>query len=120
MPAEQPLRVLVVDDSADDAELVRFALQDAGLSIELRRVYDEPGLRAALAGFAPDVVVSDVNIPGFDGARALQLTGELAPGVRTVCVTGSLIAGQCPPNAEATLLKDEFDRLPALLRDWFD
>lgn len=119
MPAQQPLRVLVVDDSADDAELVRFALQDAGLAIDLRRVYDEPGLREALAGFAPDVVVSDVNIPGFDGARALQLTGELAPRVRTVCVTGSLIADQCPPEADAMVLKDQFDRLPGLLRDWF-
>lgn len=120
MPADQPLRVLVVDDSDDDAELVRFALVDAGVDADCRRVFDEAGLRHALAEFRPQVVLSDINIPGFDGARALRLTGELAPGTRTVCITGGLIGDHCPPQADAMLLKDEFDRLAPLLRDWFD
>lgn len=120
MPADRTLRVLVVDDSDDDAELVKFALVDGGVAAECVRVFDEAGLRQALAEFQPQVVVSDINIPGFDGERALRLTGELAPGTRTVCMTGSLLHNQCPPEADAMVLKDQFDRLPGLLRDWFD
>lgn len=119
MVAGDGLRVLVVDDSADDAELVRYALEDAGLAARMRRVYDEAGLRAALAEFAPHVVVSDVNIPGFSGPRALAVVREAAPGIRFVFMTGSLGIGAPPPRADGLVMKDALDRLPELLRRWF-
>ena len=66
-------RILLVEDSADDAELTGIALREAGLHCELRRVYTEAALLAALDDFAPHVVLSDLNLPGFDGERALAL-----------------------------------------------
>jgi len=109
-----PLRVLVVDDSADDADLVRFALEDAGLSAECLRVYTEAALREALQGFAASVVLSDLNIPGFSGQRALEMVREMAPQLPFVFVTGWL-GEQALGNADALVLKDQLDTLPELI-----
>jgi hypothetical protein len=47
------LRLLLLEDSNDDAELIRIELEHAGLPCELRRAWSEPTLRLALADFAP-------------------------------------------------------------------
>jgi signal transduction histidine kinase len=72
----KPLRVLMVEDSEDDALLVTLALRRGGYAPELRRVDSPEGLRAALAAAAWDVVVSDYSLPGFDGLAALRLVRE--------------------------------------------
>ena len=111
-----PLRVLVVDDSADDAELLRFALEDGGMAVECLRVFTEAALREALHGFAASVVVSDLNIPGFSGERALEVVRESSPHLPFVFVTGWM--GEHAPTqggAVALVLKDRLDTLPALL-----
>jgi CheY-like chemotaxis protein len=110
-----PLRVLVVDDSADDAELMRFALEDGGLAVECRRVFTELDLREALEGFAASVVLSDLNIPGFSGERALEVVRESAPHLPFVFVTGWMGEHPAPRHADALVLKDQLDTLPALL-----
>ncbi len=109
------LRILLVEDSRDDADLVRFALEDAGLDFELLRVGDEAALREAVASFAPDAAISDLNLPGYSGLAALALLGELRPGMPLVLVTGGEV--DCVPPLAATVLdKSELARLPALLQ----
>ncbi|TWI06863.1 response regulator [Aerolutibacter ruishenii] len=109
------LRVLVIDDSADDVELMRFALEDGGLAVECLRVFTEVALREALAGFAASVVLSDLNIPGFSGQRALEVVREAAPGLPFVFVTGWLGETSTLESADALVQKDQLERLPALL-----
>jgi CheY-like chemotaxis protein len=111
------LRILLVEDSRDDADLVRFALEDAGLAFELHRVCDEAGLRAAVADCAPDAAVSDLNLPGYSGVLALQLLHALCPGIPLVLMTGADPELLAPlPDLPAVVLdKAELDRLPALL-----
>jgi len=113
-----PLRVLIVDDSRDDAELTELALRDAGLAVECRHAYDEAGMTALLRGFAPQLVLSDVNLPGFSGAEARNLSRTILPGVPVVFLTGSLIAapGEEAPEGDGLVFKDELDRLPGLVR----
>lgn len=65
------LRVLIVDDSLDDAELTEFALRDGGLDIDCRRLCHERELDAALDGFAPRLVLCDMNLPGWSGPEAV-------------------------------------------------
>src|SRR3546814_11549215 len=60
-------RVVLVDDSADDAELAMIELRHAGIDAECVRVDSEASLLSALDGPAPQLVLSDVNMPGFDG-----------------------------------------------------
>ncbi|KLI98482.1 response regulator [Luteimonas sp. FCS-9] len=116
------LRVLIVDDSRDDAELAELALRDAGLAVETRRVHGETGLAEALEAFAPRVVLSDVNLPGFSGAEALALTRRLRPDVPVVFMTGSVygLPGEVLPEGDALVYKDELEKLPATLREVLD
>jgi len=109
-------RVLLVDDSQDDAELAEFALRKAGLAVECRRASTAAGVEQALRAFAPQVVVSDVNLPGFSGAEALALTRAFDPSLPFVFLTGGTAPNDAPPPAEGLLLKDNLDALPALLQ----
>lgn len=116
-PAVPDWRVLIVDDSRDDAELTELALRDAGMAVECRRVHDEAGLMAALQAFAPQLVLSDINLPGFSGPQALALTRAALPGVPVVFLTGAREGlDDDAPQADALLLKDELDALPAIAR----
>ena len=118
------LRLLLVEDSADDAELTQIELAEAGLDVACRRVEDAAGLREALRAFAPDVVLSDLNLPGFSGEAALALVRELAPGVPFVFFSGQWppstrpSESHCPPplDADACLLKTQWRQLPDLIR----
>ena len=115
-PQPAPWRVLLVDDSQDDAELAEFALRKAGLDVECLRACTAEEVEQALRGFAPQVVVSDVNLPGFSGVQALALTRAFDPALPFVFLTGGTPPGEALPQAEGLLLKDDLDALPGLLR----
>ncbi len=68
---DQPLRVLIVDDSAEDAELMVRALERGGRSVVHERVQTEAALASALAGSRWDVVLSDYALARCSAAAAL-------------------------------------------------
>lgn len=72
-PAQSVVRVLQVEDSAPDAELVLAELERDGVACEVCLVDDEAHFVAALDEFAPNIVLSDLSLPGFSGKRALAL-----------------------------------------------
>ena len=84
------LRILLVEDSPEDAELVSDQLLDAGLQAEFERVDNEAGLRRALTEYMPDIVLSDLSMPGFSGYQALQILRELHPKVPFIFVSGTM------------------------------
>jgi CheY-like chemotaxis protein len=65
----EPLRLLMVEDSADDAELLVRELRRGGFDPQVRRVDDEPELRAALADGGWQIAILDYRLPSF-GAPA--------------------------------------------------
>ena len=67
-----PIRILLVEDSREDAELALAELAEDALAHEARVVDDETAYLAALRDFAPDIVLSDLSLPGFSGQRALE------------------------------------------------
>lgn len=105
----------MIEDSADDAELLRFALEEGGLAVECLRVCSEAALREALVAFPASVVLSDLNLPGFSGERALEMVRAAAPNLPFVFVTGWLGDSATLGSADALVLKDELNTLPALL-----
>ena len=108
------LRILLIEDSADDADLLRFQLEDAGLSFELRCASSERTLLDTLDTFTPTVAVSDLNLPGSSGLAALALLHERWPGLPLVLLTGAEDT-PAPPMPATVLGKAELHRLPALL-----
>ncbi len=73
-PRETPaIRVLQVEDSRLDAELVLAELDADHIAYEVRLVDDESSFVAALDDFRPHIVLSDLSMPGFSGQHALEL-----------------------------------------------
>jgi CheY-like chemotaxis protein len=70
------LRILHVEDSADDAELVAFALRDAPFEAVIVRVDTEPEFTTQLEAHAPEAVICDFDMPRFTASRALEILQE--------------------------------------------
>jgi signal transduction histidine kinase len=69
--AAPPIRILVVEDSLDDFELLRHCLRSAPFAVEMLRVEDQPGMSKALFERNWDLVISDHHLPRFSSALAL-------------------------------------------------
>src|SRR3989304_4688337 len=85
-----PLRVLIVEDSADDAELVLRQLRRAGYDPVCERVQTAEAMKVALAREPWDLVVSDYSMPQFDAPTALQLLNQSGRDVPFIVVSGSI------------------------------
>lgn len=118
MPA---LRVLLVEDSLQDAELTGIELRQAGLHVECLRVDDEAGMRRALVEFRPQLILSDLNLPGFSATRALQLARAQATGIRFIVFSGTAdLDHPGIPGIDGWLCKIDAPRLPGLIRSMVD
>jgi PAS domain S-box-containing protein len=84
------VNVLIVEDSAVDAELMVLALRRRFSRLETLRVDDAAGLRAALSERAWDVVLCDWTLPRFSGAAALAILIERNLDLPVIIVTGSI------------------------------
>ena len=114
-----PLDILLVEDSATDAELVERELRAGGLRFTVRRVHDRAGYDAALAR-RPDLVLSDHALPQFDGITALGLLKARYPEVPFILVSGTigedLAVAAMREGASDYLLKDRLSRLPVAVQ----
>ncbi len=109
------VRILVVEDSPEDFELLEHELRGAGLDCSLERVDTEAELDRALAEPGLDLVLSDFRLLGFDALTVLERVRELAPDVPVVVVTGSIdeeTAVSCMRAGAADyVLKERLSRL---------
>jgi len=115
------LRVLIVEDSPADAELMLRALRSGGFEPLHLRVDTAVDMRAALERQPWDVVLSDYVMPGFDALGALALLKERSPGVPFIVVSGSVgedtAVAAMKAGATDYLMKDRLQRLaPAVTR----
>jgi diguanylate cyclase (GGDEF)-like protein/PAS domain S-box-containing protein len=88
--AAGPVRVLVLEDVASDADLEIRALQNAGINVIARRAEARQEFTQALDEFMPDVVLADYNLPQFDGLAAIELVRKRSPDLPVILVTGVL------------------------------
>ncbi|MGO9900626.1 MAG: HAD hydrolase family protein [Solirubrobacteraceae bacterium] len=84
------LRVLIVDDSADDAELMVACLDGAGSPVYSERVETEEAMLDALQRAGWDVVLCDHAMPSFSSERALVVRERLAPALPVIIVSGAI------------------------------
>jgi PAS domain S-box-containing protein len=88
MPAD--LRVLVLEDNLLDAELAILTLDQAGYACEWDCVDTREAFLHRLAQQAYDLVISDYNLPTFDGLSAVQLLRQRDPDLPFILVSGTL------------------------------
>jgi len=110
------LRILMVEDNPSDALLVERELREQVPPPVFHRVETETEFLQGLAEWSPDLVLSDYNLPAFDGMRALRLAQEHAEHLPVIIVTGAIneeTAVECmKAGAVDYVLKDNLGRLP--------
>jgi len=117
----QPLRVLLVEDSADDAALMERALRQGGYQPTCERVETAAAMRAALDRAPWDVVLSDHKLPELDSPAALGVLHASGLDLPFLIVSGSigeeLAVGIMRAGAHDYVGKDKLARLaPAVAR----
>lgn len=111
------IRILMIEDSEADAELIRRELDRAGLITLTERVDSQEAFASAVRDFAPDVVLSDHTLGQFHSRVAQQILRDLRPTAPFIIVTGSISGSQSVAairaGAEDLVLKANLGRLPA-------
>jgi len=114
------IRIIILEDNPSDADLMERELVRNGLHAECERAESALEFEALLQGAAPDMVLADHTLPGFDGLSALARFREQHPDVPFIFVSGSLGEERAiealKSGATDYVLKDRLGRLPAVVR----
>jgi DNA-binding NarL/FixJ family response regulator len=115
--SEKAIRVLMLEDPASDADLIRRELDRPGLITVTERVDSEESFASAVRDFAPDVVLSDYKLGQFNSRVAQKILRDLRPTAAFIIVTGTITGAQSVEairaGAEDLVLKANLSRLPA-------
>ncbi len=122
---QQPLRILIVEDSESDAKLAEHELRRGGFDIQSLIVSTAAELAAALGTTLWDVILCDHSLPTLDSAAALRIAKARQPDVPFIIVSGSLPEAAAAQamllGAQDYLSKDNLARLvPAVKRELQD
>jgi signal transduction histidine kinase len=120
MSSEPPRRILVVEDSPDDVELIGFALRKMQSTFSIDRVETAADFNAHLDSYLPDVVLCDYHLPRFSMREALRIVREERgldiPFIVVSRLIGEDAAVEAMQNgADDYLLKGRLGRLPAAI-----
>jgi PAS domain S-box-containing protein len=86
----EPLRILILEDNPADAELIQFELQDAGFIFTPKVVMAKEDFIRELQEFSPDLILSDYDLPKYNGALALAEARRRRPDTPFILVTGAV------------------------------
>ncbi|MEG4340894.1 MULTISPECIES: EAL domain-containing protein [unclassified Microcoleus] len=119
MVAESTLNLLIIEDMAEDMELIVLALESGGVNFKCDTAETATECRKLLENCQYDAVLSDYRLPGFNGLEVLKLMQELGQDIPLILVTGSLgeeAAVECiKAGMTDYVLKGRLFRLPTVL-----
>src|ERR1700676_2008285 len=114
-----PIRVLILEDRAEDAELMLYELRRSGFEPIGERLETETEFLARLP-WPPDVILADYQMPQLDAPRALELLQGVGLDIPFIVVSGSigedLAVAIVRQGATDYLLKDRLKRLGPAVR----
>jgi len=84
------IRILLLEDSAMDADLIRHALRMGGLVFSLEHADNKAAFIRQIEKFSPDLILSDFSLPSLDGYTALEIAQVKCPNAPFIFVTGTL------------------------------
>ena len=90
MAMDRELRILILEDNPADAEIIQFEIQEAEIVFTAKVVTDEADFIRGLQDFAPDIILSDYDLPRYNGAAALVEAKKRRPDVPFILVTGAM------------------------------
>ncbi len=119
---KQLLRVLIAEDSADDAELILREIRNGGYEVDYERVETKAGMQDALSRRSWDIILSDYSMPHFSAMHALETLKASGLDIPFLVVSGTIgeetAVTALKAGAHDFLLKDRLPRLiPAIERE---
>jgi signal transduction histidine kinase len=119
--AKASLRILHLEDNADDRKLVERALARDGLHCNFLAAANRSEFESALNHDEFDLIISDFTVPAYDGEAALAASRERRPGTPFILVSGTIGEERAIEFLKAgvadCVLKDNLPRLgPAVRR----
>lgn len=112
---DQTYRILLVEDELYDAELNIREVKKILPNSLFERVDSKNAFIIMIETYFPDIIISDYNMPSFDGLSALKIAREICPETPFIVVTGSInedTAVECmKAGATDYVLKDSLKRL---------
>jgi DNA-binding NtrC family response regulator len=116
------LKIIIVDDSEDDAEFIQEEVKKAGYELTATRVDSADALQSALAQGDWDLVLSDHSMPGFSASAALRVLEGSGLDIPFIIVSGAigeeLAVALMRLGAHDFIMKDRLGRLvPAIARE---
>lgn len=117
---ESRLNLLLVEDRADDADLVRLVLKRASMDVVIELVETESQIRSALERRTIDVVVTDLSLPQFDGFRVIRMVQQFDEAIPVIALSGTygedFAVDAMRAGASDYVLKSQLNRLPHAIR----
>jgi PAS domain S-box-containing protein len=112
---EKEIRILTVEDSPEDLELVQDRLKKDGINYSHLNVETRDDFIKGVNEFKPDIILSNFTLSGFDGLAAIELSKELSPLIPIIIVPGSIdkdTAVECiNKGAEDSIIKENIMEL---------
>lgn len=87
---KKSIRLLIIEDSEDDAELLVRKVTKSGYKIKYTRVESEKEMKSALQQEAWDLIISDYSLPNFTGLSAINLINQLNIDIPFIIVSGAI------------------------------
>lgn len=115
------LKILIIEDSYDDIELIKHELEKGGIDFVSLAVDKKTEFENALLEFQPEVIICDHSLPQFNSIEALRLykqhARQFGSSIPFILVTGSVsdefAAQVMKMGADDYILKDRLKRLPS-------
>jgi signal transduction histidine kinase/DNA-binding response OmpR family regulator len=118
-PPKTRVRLLIIEDSADDLELELAELRRGGFQPDVEVVDDLGDVRAALTRRPWDAVIADFRLPSFSGLDALEVVRAIDPDLPFILVSGTVgedfAIEAMRAGVSDYVLKENFARLSASL-----
>ena len=115
----EELRVLLIEDSADDAALLERELRRGGYEPSIRRIEHGEELRAALGSALWDAVICDWTLPGFSAPHAIEILKQEGFDGPIVIVSGTMgeahVVEAMRAGADDYVVKGDLTRLSTAL-----
>lgn len=120
----RPIEVLLLEDSINDEELVKHILHKDGIKFTSSRMDSKKDFIARLSTCTPDIILSDINLPGFSGFEALQIARKDFPDIPFIFVSGivgeDLAIQMFKQGASDCINKNHLSSLPNAVRRALD
>lgn len=121
---EAPLKILILEDSPEDLDLVERELKRGGINFISTVVKKKEEYERALNEFGPDVILSDHSLPQFNSIEAMQIWKDFQKQknvmIPFILITGSVseefAVQSIKAGADDYILKDRLKRLPSSIK----